>query len=215
MGTAAFTNVSIKNTGPKPRTLRRVYFVSASQECQFSVASCLAAGVVDGTTRTMEPGTEAVIKLCCTGTLIGSFRQLCIFEFEKFQIGRHVYATVEDPLMASLAPVSRHTPRPRHRSPTMPIERGIIYGQKSFKPSPFIPVKLPGVRVPESLWHEVNRGDLFNVAAVLREPLNADNYKKKFSLLLHLEEIKMIQQMREVRNNFYLIEFVKKVCIYE
>ena len=191
--------MSIQNSGPTPRTLKRVYFVYASQESQFSVAS-YPAGVMDGTARTLEPGAEVMVRLCCAGTLIGSFRQLCVFEFEEFQIGRYVSVTVEDPVMASLAPVSFHTPRPQHRPLAMPNDKGIIMGQKSFKPSPFVPVKLPGVRVPEKLWHEVNRGDLFHVSQVLQEPLNADNHKQKFSLLLHLEEIKMIQQMRKVKH---------------
>ncbi|XP_063880940.1 RNA helicase Mov10l1-like isoform X2 [Scylla paramamosain] len=196
-GAAAFTDVSIENIGPRPRTLKRVYFACSSQESQFSVTSCSAGGLVDGTARTLEPGAKVMVKLCCAGTLIGLFRQLCIFEFESFHVGRHVSGNVEDPVMASLAPASCHTHWAQHHSLSRPNERGIITGQRSFKPSPFIPVKLPGMRVPESLWHEVNMGDLFHVAAELREPLSADNHKKKFSLLLHLEEIKMTQQMRE------------------
>ncbi|KAG0692718.1 RNA helicase Mov10l1 [Chionoecetes opilio] len=197
-GSASFMDVSVKNSGQRPRTLQKVYFVYASQESQFSVTWCSAGGVVDGTARTLEAGAEVVVRLCCAGTLIGLFRQLCIFEFKDFHIGRHVSATVEDSLMASLAPVSSYMHRPRHHAlTTPPDERAVILGQKSYKPSPFIPLKLPSVRVPENLWHEVNRGDLFHVAAVLSEPLNADNYQKRFSLLLHLEEIKMTQQMRE------------------
>ncbi|MPC29800.1 RNA helicase Mov10l1 [Portunus trituberculatus] len=196
-GAPAFTDVSIENTGPRPRALERVYFVSPSQESQFSVTLCSAGGLVDGTARTLEPGAKVVVRLCCAGTLIGLFRQLCIFEFESFHVGRYVSANVEDPVMASLAPTSCHTHQAHHHSMSRPNERGIIVGQRSFKPSPFIPVKLPAVRIPESLWQEVNREDLFHVAAELREPLNADNHKKKFSLLLHLEEIKMTQEMRE------------------
>lgn len=205
-GVAAFTDVSVENTGPRPRTLERVYFVCSSQESQFSVTWCSGGGLVDGTARTLEPGTGVMVRLCCAGTLIGLFRQLCIFQFESFHVGRYVSANVEDPVMASLVPASCRTRRTYHHSLTRPNERGIIMGQRSFKPSPFIPVKLPAVRVPESLWQEVNRGDLFHMAAELREPLNADNHKKKFSLLLHLEEIKMTQEMREVRNHSYVSE---------
>lgn len=198
LGSAAFTSVIIKNMGLTPRTLKRVYFVSGSQESQFSVTSCSFGGVVDGNPVTLDPRTVVLVKLCCTGTLIGSFKELCIFEFEEFQIGRHVSATVEDPLMASLEPVTSFSHRPHRQPLTMPEVKDIIVGQRSFKPSPFIPVKLPAARVPGHLWYDVTKGDLFNVARVLREPLTADNYREKFSLLLHLEEIKMTQQMRQV-----------------
>lgn len=201
LGAAAFTSVIIKNTGQTPRTLRRVYFVSVCQESQFSVTALSSGEVLAGTPCTMDPGTKVVVKLCCAGTFIGSFRQLCIFEFEEFQIGRHVNATVEDPLMAVLAPVTSFNRHSQRQPLTMPESREIIVGQKSFKPSPFIPVKLPAAYVPENLWHEVARGDLYHVTRVLREPLSAHNYKEKFSLLLHLEEIKMTQQMRQVRSN--------------
>lgn len=177
--------------------------MSACQENQFSVTSC-SSGVLDGSPRTIDPGSVVVIKLCCAGTLIGSFRQLCIFEFEEFHIGRHVTATVEDPLMTSLAPVTSFNPRPHSDPLHMPGMKDVIVGQRSFKASPFVPVKLPAVHVPENLWSEVTTGDLSNVARVLKEPLTVDNYKEKFSLLLHLEEIKMTQQMRQVRISIFM-----------
>ncbi|XP_071540625.1 uncharacterized protein armi isoform X2 [Panulirus ornatus] len=200
LGSQAYTSAFIKNTGQKAVSLNRVYFVSASKECQFSLVCCSSGGLIDGTPVNIEPNMLVDIQFKCTGKLLGLMKQLCIFDFGNFQIGRYVSATTEDHNMACLAPEAPYTPHLRLRKPILyqPENRKIVSGEKPLKSPAFLPVSIPVAPIPQQLWQALDSGtDILHIFPFLAEPLNPENHKKKLNLLLHLEEIEMVQQMRQ------------------
>lgn len=201
LGSQVYTGAFIKNNGLEARSLKRVYFVSTSKECQFSLVCCSAGGLVDGTPVTIEPNVVVNVQFECTGKLLGLVKQLCIFDFGNFQIGRYASATTEDHHMTCLAPVTPYTPHLRLRKTAQfqPKDRKIILGEKPFRSPAFLPVSLPLAPIPQQLWQALDSGeDMLNLFPSLSEPLTLQNHKEKLTVLLHLEEIEMVQQMRQV-----------------
>ncbi|XP_042220663.1 RNA helicase Mov10l1-like [Homarus americanus] len=200
LGSQSYISAFIKNTGSEARILKQVYFVSASQECQFNVNCCSSGGIIDGTPVTIDPDMGVSVRFECTGKLLGLVKQLCIFDFGHFQIGRYVSATIEDKSMTCLAPVTPYTPHQWTRNPShlQLKDREIIKGEKPFKSPAFLPTSLPMACIPQHLWQTLESGrDILSVAPSLSEPLTPENHKEKLSVFLHLEEIELTLQMRQ------------------
>ncbi|XP_069180578.1 uncharacterized protein [Procambarus clarkii] len=208
LGAKSYISVSIKNNGSVSKTLKRIYFVTATQECQFNVVHCSAGGIVDGTPVTIDRDVVVDIRFECTGKLLGMARQLCIFDFGDFQIGRYASANVEDHNMMCLAPVAPYVPKQKFKNSlhSQSKDREIIRGEKPFKSAAFLPVSLPMAHVPKQLWQAIRSNvDILSVAPSLSDPLTSENHKEKLSALLHLEEIEMTLQIRQfdmARTNF-------------
>nr|XP_053653522.1 RNA helicase Mov10l1-like [Cherax quadricarinatus] len=208
LGSQSYIGAFIRNTGTESKTLKRIYFVTPTQECVFSVVFCSAGGLIDGTPVTIDRDMGINIRFECTGKLLGIIKQLCIFDFGTFHIGRYVSAAIEDHNMKCLVPVTPYTPRQnfRNSSQFQSSNREIIKGERPFKTSSFLPVSLPMALVPQQLWQAVtSNADVLDVAPSLSQPLTPDNHKEKLSVLLHLEEIEMTIQIRQfdmARTNF-------------
>nr|XP_045618239.1 RNA helicase Mov10l1-like isoform X2 [Procambarus clarkii] len=208
LGAKSYISVSIKNNGSVSKTLKRIYFVTATQECQFNVVHCSAGGIVDGTPVTIDRDVVVDIRFECTGKLLGMARQLCIFDFGDFQIGRYASANVEDHNMMCLAPVAPYVPKQKFKNSLhfQSKDREIIRGEKPFKSAAFLSVSLPMAHVPKQLWQAIRSNvDILSVAPSLSDPLTSENHKEKLSALLHLEEIEMTLQIRQfdmARTNF-------------
>lgn len=200
LGSQAYLGAFIKNAGSEIANLNRVYFVSASHESQFSVISCSAGGLIDGAPVTLEPNMGISIRLECKGKMLGLSKQLCVFDFGDFQIGRYVSAMVDDPHMSCIGPVAPYVPHERPRNlPTRPKYRDVIRGEKPFKCPAFLPIYLPLAQIPKQLWQAMEDDvDVLSIVPSLAEPLTPEIHQEKLSVLLHLEEIEMTRQMRQV-----------------
>lgn len=200
LGNCMQLGVHIKNMRGETITLNRVYFVSGSSECQFSVRDCSVGGLVNGSPVTLAVQEIVLVRLAFHAKFIGLNKQLCIFDFDKFNITRHVCATVNDPCHANLGihvqynPSWRDFKRPASENDTM-----IVKGDRPFRCPAFLPVSLPQAPVPLKLWQQLEESESSVLAEnkVLREPLNAFNYQQKLTILLHLEEAQMNFQMRQ------------------
>ncbi|XP_074646700.1 RNA helicase Mov10l1-like [Tubulanus polymorphus] len=204
VATKKTTTFWIRNDGKK--TQKFVRAILKSSTCtQFTIAS---PRILPRTHIPVEreidlfPGMTIHITAECIAKNCGVDRQLLLFEFADFKIGRYLSASVFDPIQTSLEsnePYQRRvTSYNRYKSQNTE-ESCIIPGQRPLRFSGVkLPNKLPQYPIPIGLKmccleHE----DLLPVAPELIQPLCMENYVNKFSALLHLEEIQMEVDIRE------------------
>jgi len=73
----------------------------------------------------------------------------------------------------------------------------ILKGIRPYVPPPFTSSPLGQYSVPRSLWQTLTiKGDLVRYENTLGEALSSKNYREKFKILLHLEEIEMTVRLR-------------------
>ncbi|CAL4115825.1 unnamed protein product, partial [Meganyctiphanes norvegica] len=202
LGNCMQLRVHIKNTNKETITLKRVYFVSGSAECQFSVWDSSVDGLVDGKPVTLATQEFILVRLAFNAKFLGVNKQLCIFDFENFNITRYVYATVNDPCHESLASNVQYNTSWKQRNFQRPATEDdilIVRGDRPFRCPAFLPISLPQAPVPMKLWQQLEESESAVVVGnkVLQEPLNASNYHQKLTTLLHLEEAQMNFQMRQ------------------
>lgn len=207
LGKTAYIAAFVKNVGRESRSLMRVYFVSTSEDCQLSVDSCTMGGRACKMPIVVHPDSGISVRFQCTATLLGLAKHLCVFDFGDFQVGRYVSAVVEDELMHLVLPTAPRSAQQMHRKlrAHQPTDGMVIRGEAPFKPPPFLPVSLPMANVPGYLWDAVQQEtDILSVVPCLRDPLTRGNHKEKLSALLHLEEIAMTQQMKQVSSALFV-----------
>lgn len=200
LGKMDYIAAFVKNVGRESRTLRRVYIVSTSEDCQLSVDGCSVGGRACEMPVVIHPDSGISVRLQCTAMLLGLAKHLCVFDFVDFQVGRYVSAVVEDEQMHLMLPIAPRSSQQTYRKARayQPSESTVIRGEVPFKPPPFLPVSLPTANIPSYLWDAVlEEKDILDVVPCLRDPLSRVNHKEKLSALLHLEEIAMTQQMRQ------------------
>ena len=190
----------IKNEGKQIQTLLRTYFVTVSEESQFSVVPRYSTDTPNSPSVSILPSETYDLKLACLGKYLGHCKQLCIFEFGSFKIGRYVAATVEDKHMVCIGPIAPYCPAEKKKpSYIYRDDSRIVRGEKPYKAPAFLPTSLPQYQIPMDLFAAVlNKEDILELVPLLREPVSPDNYQDNFSTLLHLEEIEMTLQMRKV-----------------
>lgn len=200
LGKTDYIAAFVKNVGRESRTLRRVYIVSTSEDCQLSVDGCSVGGRACEMPVVVPPDSGISVRLQCTATLLGLAKHLCVFDFVDFQVGRYVSAVVEDEQMHLMLPIAPRSSQQMYRKARahQSSESTVIRGEVPFKPPPFLPVSLPMANIPDYIWDAVQEEkNILDVVPCLRDPLTRVNHKEKLSALLHLEEIALAQQMRQ------------------
>ncbi|XP_053377782.1 RNA helicase Mov10l1-like [Mercenaria mercenaria] len=155
---------------------------------------------------TLCPKMSLVVNLELDARCQGQEKQLQIFTFENFKIGRYITANITDPVLSLLEHnrpyiqggrqgYSRYRENvDRTSAPWMiPGER-----PNRNKKTVQFPHRLPHYNVPEDLRQlRLTQDDLLYYAPVLAEELTFKNYREKFKMLLYLEEIQMDIDIRE------------------
>ncbi|XP_064093385.1 uncharacterized protein LOC135206091 isoform X2 [Macrobrachium nipponense] len=198
LGCKSYITLFIKNVGVQARSLLRILFINSLQDSQFSVVSESLDETHTFTPITILPHKSSSVKIACTGKFLGQCKQVCIFDFGSFKIGRHLTATVEDKQMDCIGPTSPYYPLEKKKlNCPNPSDSRVVRGEKPFNAPAFIPMSLPQYHIPTELWTAIaNEEKACDVAPVLKEATNPENYQDRFSVLLYLEEIEMILQLR-------------------
>ncbi|XP_068212921.1 RNA helicase Mov10l1-like isoform X2 [Palaemon carinicauda] len=199
LGCKSYVTVFIKNIGEEASSLQHINFIHSSQDTQFSVVSESLNEIDSFTPIKIMPHRSCSVKIACTGKYLGHCKQVCIFDFGTFKIGRYMIATVEDKVMDCIGPTAPYHPREKQKlNSHYPSDSRVVKGEKPFNAPAFLPKLLPQYRIPRELWTAIsNEEKAHDVAPVLKEAVSLENYQDRFSLLLFLEEIEMILQMRK------------------
>lgn len=205
-GCVANVEIPVENRGDVNQILVRV---EAGPNVTLSALdrSCLPIVVPENGSLTL--------KLECHGHILGRQEQLVLLHFDgNFSVGTELKFCVGHSKISEImrdANIGSNGGRLRHQQPSSNGEgvglwqnqTGYIPGRKSvYKPKQtYNKNYLPQYEIPAHFWHDVlearNRSEVLQSQyPILNDQLCLENYKSKFSTLIHLEEIALWQQIR-------------------
>uniref|UniRef100_A0A8C4TZI7 RNA helicase n=1 Tax=Falco tinnunculus TaxID=100819 RepID=A0A8C4TZI7_FALTI len=204
-GKPCLASVLVQNHGTEAVTLWRCQPRQPSRELSFTDEQ----GVTQGQSLLLHPGGTYPIQVQCLSTCNGFFCIVVVFEFTKepnehFSIGRCIAAVAESQLAKDLgpsAPFQSYQASLQH--PVTIITEDGVPPDSSLKNELEREIPLGIYHYPKSLKDTILLGPSASASSswaamqsLLEAPLQAENYKQKFQLLLHLEEIQMEVDIR-------------------
>ncbi|XP_064354277.1 helicase MOV-10 [Dromaius novaehollandiae] len=205
LGEPRTATVRVQNGGEGAVTLLRCRPLRPQQEFSFSDEH----GVTQGQALVLHPGSTYPIQARCLTAFNGCFLVTLVFEFaaepgEPFSIGRFLSATAETQLAKELGPSAPYEPYQAglRRPVTVVTEEGTPPGS-NLENELEREIPLSPYRYPKSLKDAIVLGPGAGahparaaMKSLLEAPLQPQNYREKFQLLLHLEEIQMEVDIR-------------------
>ncbi|MGH0183957.1 UNVERIFIED_CONTAM: hypothetical protein FKN15_013507 [Acipenser sinensis] len=200
--------ISVENVGPDPvkftlyEALRRMHVFTFKDEHRVTRACPLL----------LNPGDTYTIQVSCLSSHYGYFPVTVVFEFrphlsgdpKPFYIVRMLAGVANSALSKELGPTSPYKPYQNaiRRPINIHVEEGLV-PESNYQPELKV-VPLPNFNYPKILKDLVKEGledsdrlypalkqELSRVRSLLESQLDFENYKERFQLLLHLEEIQM------------------------
>ncbi|XP_030321193.1 helicase MOV-10 [Calypte anna] len=190
--------ILVQNCGAEAVTLQRCQPYKQVPELSFTDEQ----GATQGQSLLLHPDGTYPIQVRCLTSYNGHFPATVAFMFTKepeepFSIWRHITAVAESQLAKDLGPSAPYQPYQRRLQHPVTIitEEGIPPDSfQKYELEMEIPLRF--CKYPKSLKDAILHG--LNTSArwaywqsLLEAPLQAENYHRKFQLLLHLEEIQM------------------------
>ncbi|XP_041083835.1 putative helicase MOV-10 [Polyodon spathula] len=200
--------ISVENAGPEPvkftlyEALRRMHVFTFRDEHRVTRACPLL----------LSPGDTYKIQVSCLSSHYGYFPVTVVFEFrphvsgdsKPFYIVRMLAGVANSALSKELGPTSPYKPYQiaTRRPVNVQVEEGLV-PESNYQPELKV-VPLPNFDYPKRLKDLVKQGledsdrlypelkqEQSRVQLLLESQLHFENYKERFQLLLHLEEIQM------------------------
>ncbi|XP_062451285.1 helicase MOV-10 [Rhea pennata] len=205
LGEARAAALRVRNGGGEPVTLLRCRPLRGRREFSFWDEH----GVTRGRALELPPGGSYAVQVRCLTTCNGWFLLTLVFEFatgpgEPFSIGRFLSATAESQLAKELGPSAPYEPyQPALRRPVTVVTEDGVPPASVLENSLEREIPLSPCRYPKSLKEAIVLGPSAGarpawaaMRSLLGAPLQPENYREKFQLLLHLEEIQMEVDIR-------------------
>ncbi|KAM4038170.1 RNA helicase Mov10l1 isoform 3-T3 [Anomaloglossus baeobatrachus] len=168
--------------------------VSKMEACESSKADIHEALLI-------HPGEKIFITVTCEARNPGRCKELALFCFQDFVIGRYIEATVQSEEEFLLLPPKEFSSRDKkklhelERSNNLPISVSVPYKRPSRRQ---LPSFLPMYPIPERLRKCVEQNmDVLAIEPCLGELLTLSNYRNKMSTLLWLDDIHNEIEMKE------------------
>ncbi|KAK3587543.1 hypothetical protein CHS0354_004830 [Potamilus streckersoni] len=147
---------------------------------------------------TLHPQMPLAVDIRLMGRTPGKEKQLIVFTFDDFKIGRYITANVLDSMQVMENSFSQYTGGQRvgysryREAAEKKTTPWVVPGERTtrFKRKIQLPNKLPQFPIPPDLRDCVlQRDDLVTYYPALGKELSFENYMERFHVLLHLEEI--------------------------
>ncbi|XP_018432225.1 PREDICTED: RNA helicase Mov10l1 [Nanorana parkeri] len=144
------------------------------------------------------PGEKTSITIMCEARNPGRCKELVLFFFQDFLIGRYIEATIESEEECLLLPSKEYTSRNNKTMQGPECKRSIILSAPQKRVSRRqLPSFLPSYTIPERLQKCIEQNmDVLAIEPSLGEVLHLANYRKKMSTLLWLEDIHNEREMK-------------------
>ncbi|XP_076298208.1 putative RNA helicase armitage isoform X2 [Lasioglossum baleicum] len=192
--------VTIENTSDVPRVLEKGYFKTKKAQSQLELVQ---PRKLDATS-VLNPSTTLTYIFKCKAKFVGPSKELFVFSFTDFEIGRVFRITVSPKSIerkihsktSNSKPSNKYIPNSNEWS-----DSTYIPGVRPCKPPSFIKVRNTLFKVPKHYWdlilecinerksHTETTNDIGGAVPVLLERLTFHSYKDRFHALLYLEEI--------------------------
>ncbi|NXI73554.1 SDE3 helicase, partial [Anseranas semipalmata] len=205
LGQPRTVTVQVQNQGVEAVTLHRCQPLHRVRELSFLDEQ----GATQGQPLLLHPGGKYPIQVQCLTTYNGFFRAVVVFEFTKepdkpFSIGRSIAAVAQSQLAKELGPSAPFEPYQANlQRPVTVITEDGVPPSSSLKNELEKEIPLSTYSYPKSLKETIMLGPKTSpdsswakMQSLLEAPLQAGNYRQKFELLLHLEEIQMEVDIR-------------------
>ncbi|XP_005510438.2 helicase MOV-10 [Columba livia] len=204
-GEPRMVTILVQNRGTEAVMLRRCQPCQQARELSFTDEQ----GVTQGQSLMLHPDGTYPIQVRCLTTCNGYFHAVLVFEFTKepgepFSIRRYIAAIAESQLAKDLGPSAPFQPyQASLQHPVTVITEEGIPPDSSLKNELEKEIPLGTYQYAKSLKDTILLGPNAKgssswaaMRSLLEAPLQVDNYKQKFQLLLHLEEIQMEVDIR-------------------
>ena len=147
-------------------------------------------------------GTE--LEFFCRASTMGVLEDILELNFGEFLIGRSLSVEVScsDEAASPIKNLKRNGSF-GNRFQILQAEcekesQWILKGVRPYKQAPFAPYRLGSYPVPRYMWRSLSeRNDLTQRHPCLAHHLSPSNYKEKFSIILHIEEVEMSVRIRQ------------------
>lgn len=173
----------------------------------------------------IRPKANVKIEFKCRAKNIGISRELLLFVFENFKIGRWITVSLTTTVNpSSFMGQGSYQSRRYGGRRCNDVEQDVLRGERPIMPPRFISHKLPEYPVPKKLWdmvlnHSDSAKDVIFISEELHRlkpclaSLSFTSYEDYFHTLIHVEEIANIMAMRVydqeracfIRNNEFLM----------
>ncbi|GAB6020040.1 hypothetical protein CHUAL_002787 [Chamberlinius hualienensis] len=208
LGKTQTLTANIKNNSDKIVAVPKCNFID---DCHGQLSLAKPSNKSDFKSPIIKPEEEAEIQIICTPNLLGIFKHVLKFDFVDFGISRLVVFHSEDKTQNILLKgLKNHvTPKKKLNKNINGQYDPIPYSSKDFnwvirgqrvpvQQQMRLPVYIQQHPVPKELWEcHKNERNLVSWLPCLQESLNPTNYQRKFSALLHLEEIQQVVEMNK------------------
>ncbi|XP_014214537.1 probable RNA helicase armi [Copidosoma floridanum] len=207
IGTTTSFEVNVKNNGVCKQVIMKCAFLSRRSDSQLILITPERDEKV-----ILNPEREVTYVIRCKGMKVGVSKELIIFKFRNFKIGRICEINVKSKKTFNVPPSANlFNSQMGGRQSVIPqvYEDGrYIRGVKPYKPAKFIPVRPVTWKIPPVLWSTIDsmiqntKTQVESELALqekipcLNRPLSFNNYKQRFNYLLYLEEIAMVLDMK-------------------
>ncbi|CAL8083245.1 unnamed protein product [Orchesella dallaii] len=150
---------------------------------------------------TIFPQTELSVDLVCHPLLIGKTKELCVFEFGNFRIGRTITligrSEEENRLTVNEIGIERPSYKKQHGEQDiskiiLDKDRRRVRGSQNVRAPFFCQKRLPLNKVPNEMWDILKNEDVERLEQLYpnaMHPLTYENYKQKFAVSLWFEEM--------------------------
>ncbi|XP_008556332.1 probable RNA helicase armi [Microplitis demolitor] len=198
-------DVVVANNGATDCTLTKGVFMSKKSQSQLSLLSPEINEKIK-----LQPGDSVVYKFLCTAKFVGSTKELFIFCFNNFTIGRMFEINV------NAKSVSAMSDNENKNYNSNRLVRHDVYDQESYIPGVrpckapnFIKVRSGVYRIPQRYWNIILpcinekrsaielEGVVGEALAFLNDTLTLHNYRDRFHALLYLEEMNLTIEMQK------------------
>lgn len=204
----------IENKGNLPQVFQRCHFPAEATQLRVESIKLLrkhGAMMTMGNQTisgdiTLYPAASLYINIILEARSVGLEKQLLIFTFKDFRIGRYIIANIQDDYSSLVTSGPQYQQQSRNamsryrtsvNTPTgwtVPGEKPSRVGWRKL----YLPSRLPQFPVPERLRDCILEDeDIEDVVPVIQQDLDYKNYTSRFKALLHLEEIQMDIDIRE------------------
>ncbi|XP_033194501.1 putative RNA helicase armitage [Bombus vancouverensis nearcticus] len=190
--------ITIENVGNTTHVLRKGCFMIKKSHSQL----ILIQPITPNTVSVLNPSDKLTYIFKCTAKFIGTSKELFIFKFKDFEIGRFFNITVKPKTIQNKS----NSKSSSYKTNYVPHqdewnEATYIPGIRPCKPPSFIKVRNVIYKVPKLYWDVISKCinerksqteckyDIENAISCLSNRLSFQSYRDRFHALLYLEEI--------------------------
>ncbi|KAK9298847.1 hypothetical protein QLX08_007954 [Tetragonisca angustula] len=216
--------ITIDNLSNATHILHRTFFMIKKSNSQLRLIEPSAPNIVS----ILNPSDKLTYVFKCTAKFIGTSKELFVFHFKDFEIGRIFNITVKPKIIRKKSYYKNNNTKTSYVLDLNEWnEATYIPGIRPCRPPSFIRVRNVVYKVPKHYWDIISKCinerksqteckyDIENAVPCLLKRLSFESYKNRFHALLYLEEIAQIINMQQYNINSTVMRHCGEYLVME